>query len=128
MKRTILIIALLMPAGLVMAQQGVITSVDSEHFKMLMDSLEHEVVIDLRTPEELAEGKIPGAIEIDFFGPGFEPAIKKLDRDKVYLVYCAGGGRSSETADLMKELGFQKIYNLEEGFNGWKTKKMPVSR
>jgi phage shock protein E len=105
-----------------------VENVSDERFKLLMDSLGDEVLIDLRTPEELKQGKIPGAIVIDFFGPDFEPAIKGLDKKKTYLLYCAGGGRSGETAEIMEQLGFKKMYNLEGGFNGWVKKKMPVQK
>ena len=93
-----------------------------------MDSLQGEVLIDLRTPDELKQGKISGAMVIDYFGTDYEPAIQKLDKNKVYLLYCAGGGRSGETAGLMDKMGFKKIYNLESGFNGWVKKKMPVEK
>lgn len=121
----------LLSIGLVQGQDRnaeVVTGVDSQRFEYLMDSLDGEVVIDLRTPEELKQGKIPGATVIDFFGPDFEPAIEALNKNKVYLLYCAGGGRSGETAEIMKGMGFRKVYDLEEGFNGWSKKKMPVKK
>jgi rhodanese-related sulfurtransferase len=105
-----------------------IRNVSVEAFKHAMDSLPDEVVLDLRTPEELKGGKIPGAMVIDFFGAGFEPAIEALDRDKVYLLYCASGGRSGETAELMRKLGFKNLYNLETGFRGWVKNRMPVAK
>lgn len=98
-------------------------------FRRLMDSLQDEVVVDLRTPEEVEQqGKIAGALEIDFFGDDFEPAIQALDTSKVYLLYCAGGGRSGETAEIMRDLGFKQVYNLKEGFKGWVKQKMPVTK
>lgn len=107
----------------------VVADVSVTQFKQLMDSLEGEVIVDLRTPQELQQqGKIPGAVEIDFFGASFEPAIQALDRNKVYLLYCASGGRSGETAELMQGLGFRTIYNLTEGFKGWAKRSMPVTK
>jgi rhodanese-related sulfurtransferase len=93
-----------------------------------MDSVKDEVVIDLRTTDELKSGKIANARHIDFFGEGFEPAIQALDRNKIYFVYCASGGRSGETIELMDRLGFKTIYNLDEGFRAWAKKGMPVSK
>lgn len=104
-----------------------ITNVSVSEFKDLMDSLQGEVVVDLRTPDEIKQGRIAGAVVIDFFGADFEPSIQALDRKKVYLLYCASGGRSGETADLMAKWGFKKVYNLEQGFNGWAKQRMPVS-
>ena len=104
----------------------VIRTVPVEKFKHAMDSLKDEVVIDLRTPEETGKGKIPGAIEIDFLGAGFESALAGLDKNKPYLLYCAGGVRSGKAMERMRKLGFRKIYNLESGYNGWVKRKMPV--
>jgi len=109
-------------------QAGEIRNVSVEGFKQVMDSLKDEVLIDLRTPDELKGGKIAGALEIDFFAPGFEPAIEALDRDKVYLLYCASGARSGETVDIMHKMGFKNLYNLEGGFRAWVKQRLPVSK
>ena len=109
-------------------KEKVFNHVSLSEFKQLMDSLQGEVIVDLRTPDELKQGKIPGAIVIDFFGPDFEPLIEALDRDKVYLLYCASGGRSGETLDLMSNMGFKRVYELEQGFREWVKAKMPVDR
>ncbi|MGC1243375.1 MAG: rhodanese-like domain-containing protein [Chryseosolibacter sp.] len=128
MKKVIVLSVMLLLSVVSFSQQkeSAIHDVSSEEFKKVMDSMGDEVVVDLRTPEETSKGKIPGAIEMDFYGSGFKPSIAALDRNKVYLVYCAGGKRSGETAALMQEMGFRNIYNLEDGYNGWVKDKMPV--
>lgn len=107
---------------------AIIRNVDVDGFKQAMDSLEDEVLVDLRTPDELKQGKIPGAIVIDYFGADFESAIQRLDKNKTYLLYCASGGRSGETSELMEKMGFRKVYNLESGFRGWVKARMPVEK
>ena len=77
------------------------------------------VILDVRTPEETAQGKIAGAEEINFYADNFESEIDKLDRDKTYLVYCRSGNRSSKTCKLMASKGFKKCYNLVGGYNAW---------
>jgi rhodanese-related sulfurtransferase len=95
-------------------------------FKSKIDSLSDEVVLDLRTSDELKKGMIENANQIDYFKLDFENQISKLDKNKTYFLYCASGGRSTETAELMNKLGFKRIYNLKDGFNSWKKMKMPV--
>ncbi|MEX2231812.1 MAG: rhodanese-like domain-containing protein [Cyclobacteriaceae bacterium] len=107
---------------------AIVRNVSAEEFKKLMDSLPDEVVVDLRTAEEIKGGKVAGSTEIDFFGQGFEPAIAALDRNKVYLLYCAAGGRSGKTAELMAKMGFKNLYNMEGGFRQWQKLRMPVSK
>jgi rhodanese-related sulfurtransferase len=83
------------------------------------------VLLDVRTPGEVADGKIPGAIEIDFQGKNFEAQIEGLGREKSYIVYCASGGRSSKAADMMIQNGFRNVFNLQGGYEAWakQTKK-----
>ncbi|MDI9861137.1 MULTISPECIES: rhodanese-like domain-containing protein [Flectobacillus] len=73
-------------------------------------------IIDVRTPQEWKEGKVTSAKCIDYFDPDILEKIESLDRDKPVLLYCATGGRSSEIAELLKEYGFKKIYNLRGGY------------
>ncbi len=81
------------------------------------------VVIDVRTPEEIAEGKIEGALEMDFRADGFAEGLDGLDKEKTYLVYCKSGGRSSNTCNMMSGKGFKKLYNLEGGYTAWTKEK-----
>ena len=63
-------------------------------------------VLDIRTPAEVAEGYIDGAIVIDFRSADFAEQIVKLAKNADYIIYCRSGGRVSEAIPLMRELGF----------------------
>ena len=63
-------------------------------------------VLDIRTPAEVAEGYIDGAIVIDFRSPDFEEQIVKLAKNADYIMHCRSGGRVAEAIPLMRELGF----------------------
>ena len=77
-------------------------------------------LIYVRTSREFSNGFIAGAKNIDYNGDSFEKQIKKLDKNKPVLVYCAAGGRSENAAELLKEWGFKEVYDLIGGYNGWK--------
>jgi thioredoxin 1 len=77
-------------------------------------------LIDVRTPREFSNGFIEGAKNIDYNGDSFEKQMKKLDKTKPVLVYCAAGGRSENAAELLQEWGFKEVYDLEGGYNSWK--------
>ncbi|MBR9847494.1 MAG: rhodanese-like domain-containing protein [Algicola sp.] len=78
------------------------------------------VVLDVRTPEEVAQGIIPNAKHIDIFkGQGFIDEVEQLDKTKTYFVYCKAGGRSGQACAVMNQLGFNKTYNLLGGFSEW---------
>ena len=74
------------------------------------------VVLDVRTPEEVAEGFIPGAINYNFNSPDFKQQLSDLDKSKHYLVYCRSGKRSGKTIEMMKSMGFKRLYELPAGF------------
>ncbi len=80
-------------------------------------------VLDVRTPEEFAEGHLPMAGLLDIRGTNFLVTAAKLDRSKLYLVNCAAGGRSAKACQQLSTLGFTNVVNLEGGFTAWKKSK-----
>lgn len=89
-----------------------------EFLKLIKDT--NTLVIDVRTPGEVAEGYIAGTkYFIDFNAGNFQNEIQKLDKSKAYIVYCRSGGRSSKAASIMIENGFQQVYNLSGGVMNW---------
>ena len=89
-----------------------------QEFAALMNEKD-VIVLDVRTPQETALGKIEGALEIDVKNPNFIDQINKLDKEKTYLVYCRSGKRSVTACNAMAELGFEHLYNLVGGFGAW---------
>ena len=77
-------------------------------------------ILDVRTPEEVEEGYIPGSTNIDIYlGQGFLDELEKLDKSKNYYVYCRSGNRSGQACALMNNMGFKNAFNLEGGFMNW---------
>ncbi len=71
--------------------------------------LDSRVVIDVRGPDEVAEGAIVGATVLDFNAGEFQAKIGDYDRNAAYLVYCRSGNRSGQAVAIMKELGFTDV-------------------
>ena len=76
-------------------------------------------IIDVRTPEEFADGHLEGAQMIDFYEGDFAARISELDRSQPYLVYCRSGNRSGQTRELMEDLGFTDVRDLDGGAVAW---------
>lgn len=108
------------------ANSNVVTNLPAERFSALVGSDKAGVLIDLRTPDEIAKGYIKGATFIDYLSKDAEAQLDKLDKSKTYYVYCASGGRSGDAAAYMEKHGFKRVYNLEKGFSDWKKKGMPI--
>lgn len=114
--------------SLTLTAQSPIKHVDAATFKKHIDQ-KNAVLIDLRTEDEIrSKGMIKGAMHLDFLAKDSETSISKLDKKKTYLIYCAGGGRSGDCAELMQRLGFKEIINLEKGFSDWKNKGYPIEK
>jgi rhodanese-related sulfurtransferase len=86
------------------------------------------VILDVRTPEEFAEGHIHGAVNLDVQSRDFEKGLRKLDRKKSYLVYCRTGNRSRRATIAMEALGFRSIFHMTEGIVMWKQQNLPLVR
>ena len=76
------------------------------------------IILDVRTPEEFEESRIPGAINVDIYkGQGFVYIIDEMDKSKNYYVYCLSGGRSGQACGVLKQLGIENVYNLLGGIS-----------
>jgi len=100
------------------ANTEVIVNVDAKTFSEL-STTQAGTILDVRTPEEWAEGTLKDAVKIDYQGNNFETEIERLDKNAPVYVYCKRGGRSSSAADILKEKGFTKVYNLDGGITSW---------
>ena len=92
----------------------------------LIVTREDLVVLDIRTPEEYAEGHIEGAVNIDYRGADFVEKIAELDPDKAYLFHCRSGGRSGESIPVLKKAGFAELYHLNKGILEWSEVGQPL--
>lgn len=86
------------------------------------------VVLDVRTPQEFAQGHIAGAVNVDVESPDFATRIAKRDKNVPYAVYCRSGRRSGIALELMVRQGFTTVYHLDGGITAWQEAGKPVSR
>jgi len=85
------------------------------------------VVLDVRTPEEFAEGHLEGAVLVDFYDTDFTEQLAALDPDVPYLVYCRSGNRSGQTLSIMDDLGFDSAVDVDGGIVAWAGAGLPVA-
>jgi rhodanese-related sulfurtransferase len=99
-----------------------------EAYRLLSLSSKWVHIIDVRTPQEYAEGHLAGAENIDFNSADFKEKVAKLDKNIPYIVYCRSGSRSAAASKIMAELGFSEIYNMTGGFTDWQAAGFPVAK
>ena len=92
------------------------------------------LVVDVRdTPEVAQSGKVAGAVHVsrgmlEFRAdPELPSHDKNFAKDKTVIVYCASGGRSALAGKLLKDLGYERVYNLG-AFKDWAESGGPVEK
>lgn len=98
-----------------------IKTIEVNAFAKEIKATEKPQLLDVRTPEEFAEGHIENAQNINWLGDQFIQEAEKLDKNKAVYVYCRSGKRSLKASEKLAEMGFTKIYNLDGGFQKWTT-------
>lgn len=84
------------------------------------------IILDVRQPEEFAEGHLAQAINLDWLNQTvFINGLAKLNKQKTYYVYCRSGRRSQAAAGKLKAEGFQVI-DLKGGYLHWVELGLPV--
>lgn len=64
------------------------------------------LILDVRTPAEIAEGHLDGALFVDFLADDFKDKVVLLDKAADYVVHCRSGNRSGQAVLIMADLGF----------------------
>ena len=93
--------------------------------QILTDQAGAITLIDVRTPEEFAQGHLEGAVNMDLEGGQFSAEIAGLPKDAAYMVYCHSGRRSALAAQAMSDAGFSNVYDLG-GIAAWQAAGFPV--
>ncbi len=70
------------------------------------------IVIDVRSPQEFAEGHIPGAICIPEYNIQREIRNKVPNINSLIIVYCDSGVRSKNAQKRLQKIGYKQVYNL----------------
>jgi len=93
-------------------------------------------IVDVREPEEFADGHLRGAVNIPRGLLEFEvdghPAVNYRTaealshRERPVVLYCLSGGRSALAAEALLRLGFVNPMSLEDGILGWADAGHPV--
>jgi glyoxylase-like metal-dependent hydrolase (beta-lactamase superfamily II)/rhodanese-related sulfurtransferase len=85
---------------------------------------EHPTVLDVREPWEYERGRLPGAVSL----PQADLALHldELDKEREYLVVCAGGVRSLRVTHYLRWAGFEGVASMDGGTEGWRRAGYPI--
>lgn len=102
------------------------SSISIDKAAKLLES-EDAIILDVRTNKEVSKGYIKDATFIDYYANDFKNKLNLIDKKKTIYVYCKSGGRSSKASEIISQMGFANVYNLEGGFMRWKLNDMPFN-
>lgn len=95
-------------------------NISKEEWKALLKTTENKVILDVRTPQECAEGVQPNVIQLDFLSQAsFLSGAQELDKTKTYFIYCRSGNRSAQACQALAFYGISNTYNLVGGMSSW---------
>jgi rhodanese-related sulfurtransferase len=91
---------------------------DTATLQRLLESPAPPVIVDVRQPQEFAEGHLRGARNIPLGTIGARTS--EIPKDKDVVVVCRGGRRSARAKGILVEKGFSNVHNYVDGMSGWK--------
>ena len=90
------------------------------------------IILDARSPDEFAEGHIPGAKNLPYyeFSEKASVVLRDIPRDREIITYCEGleCSNAEDLAFLLKENGYAQVKVFEGGWEEWRENGMPVKR
>lgn len=111
-------IILLMGYGNVQAETGLIESISPKEASVM--SIEQKaVIIDVREDSEWNEQHNPGANHIPLAQLNGRISELKQYKDTPVITQCKVGGRSAKALEVLKSVGFTKVYNIDGGIMAW---------
>jgi rhodanese-related sulfurtransferase len=92
-------------------------SITPEQLRRQLEGGTPPFMLDVREPEEMADGVIPGSVNIPM--DDVERRLRELPIDREIVVICHMGMRSASVARRLKALGYDPVTNLSGGVHAW---------
>lgn len=104
-----------------------INLLDPKDFLKLIETQPAVSLIDVRTPQEFEEGRIPGAVNIDESSSNFIEEVKQeINPGSAVAIYCRSGRRSEIAAKLLAKAGYE-VSDLKGGILNWEKSGLTVT-
>ncbi len=103
-----------------------IKEIDAAELSKQLENLPDNIkLIDVRTPAEVARGRISGSENLPLHVIPLK--IDELDTDDTIIFYCQTGARSAQACAFMTSKGVENVYNLRGGIVTWAQMGLPVA-
>ncbi len=119
MKKITFVVLLIWAFACQTAPKESFDSFEAKAFEQKIKQMPQATILDVRTSQEYEMGFIDKAQNMDVTSNDFEANIEALDKATPIFVYCKSGKRSTKACEILKNKGFEQIYNLEGGIGSW---------
>lgn len=102
-----------------------INEIDSESLQARIASGGDILLVDIRTPAEIAQGAIPDALHLPMHLIPIR--ISELPKDRDVVLYCRSGARSYQACAYMMQQGYDRVLNLRGGIIAWARHGYPIA-
>ncbi|MFB1489400.1 MULTISPECIES: rhd_2599 family sulfurtransferase [unclassified Thiocapsa] len=102
-----------------------INEIDSESLHGKIMGGEDVLLVDIRTPAEIAQGAIPDAMRLPMHLIPIR--ISELPKDRDVVLYCRSGARSYQACAYMMQQGYNRVLNLRGGIIAWARHGYPIA-
>ena len=103
-----------------------INEIDSQSLEGRLAGGEDLLLVDIRTPAEMAQGIIPGSSPLPMHL--IPVRMNDLPRDKDVVLYCRSGARSYQACAYLMQQGYDRVINLRGGIIAWARHGFPIGR
>ncbi len=105
-----------------------VAKVNAQAVRAAIDSKEKAVFLDVRDPQEYADGHLPGAVGVSRGTLEFAISGKVPDQDTKIYVYCKTGGRAALATKTLNDLGYKNAVLADMVFADWVKAGNPVEK
>lgn len=118
---------------MVAAAKKQVKTINMAQFKEAYDKKELGLIVDVRDPDEYADGHIPGAVNVsrgllEFRIWSHVGYPDKTDMNKRMTLYCRSGGRCALAAKSLQELGFTNVVAADIKIEEWAKAGYPMTK
>ncbi|BCU07880.1 rhd_2599 family sulfurtransferase [Allochromatium tepidum] len=101
-----------------------VNEIDSESLSRRLTDTEDVLLVDIRTPAEIAQGMIPDALLLPMHLIPIR--ISEIPKDRDVVIYCRSGARSYQACAYLMQQGYNRVLNLRGGIIAWARHGLPI--
>ncbi len=103
-----------------------VPQVTVDEVKRVVDEHDDVILLDVRSEQEYAQGKIEGSINVPIDELAQKVPTSIPDKDAKIYVYCLRDARSARATDTMIRMGYTQVFDMQDGLLAWRVKDYPL--